>query len=94
MDVDYGRRDYYPMTENQRGVYVDWEMNRDTTQYNLPVLTRLDSSIDEEKLVVALKKVIEAHPYLKTRLAQVGDDVMQVRRDGAEAVVLLHRLDH
>lgn len=26
----------YPITENQRGVYLDWEMNKDSTQYNMP----------------------------------------------------------
>ena len=32
----YERRERYPLTENQRGVYIDWELNRDTTQYNIP----------------------------------------------------------
>ena len=32
----YAQRDFYPITENQRGLFIDWELLRDTTQYNLP----------------------------------------------------------
>ncbi|MCF0173649.1 MAG: AMP-binding protein, partial [Bacteroidales bacterium] len=63
------------------------------TQYNLPVVTRLGSGINAERLVRALENVINAHPYIKTRLVQIDGDVMQVRRDNAAATVSFNELD-
>lgn len=31
----YEKRDSYPLAEKQHGVYLDWEMHRDTAQYNV-----------------------------------------------------------
>ena len=76
------KRDYYPITENQRVVYLDWEMNRDTTQYNIPLVWKMKGA-DVKKLQQALTAVVDAHSYIKTHLEQRGDDIVQVRRDEA-----------
>ncbi len=75
------RRRYYPLTENQRGVYIDWEMNRDALQYNIPQAFRFGPGTDTEALRKAVLKVADAHPGLKTRLSIRGGDVVQERRD-------------
>lgn len=87
------RRKYYPLTENQRGVYIDWEMNRDALQYNIPQAFRLPDGTDVERLRQALEAVIEAHPGLKTRMVIRGADVMQQRDDEATVEVKVTRLD-
>ena len=70
------KKEYYPITENQRGLYIDWEMNRDTTQYNIPSVNRLDG-VSADDLRQAIITVVNAHPYLKTRLAERDGDVVQ-----------------
>ena len=85
------RLDYYPLTGNQLGIYADWELNRDTTQYNIPTLTRY-TGVEVERLVEALRQVVNAHPYLKMRLAETPDGVMQQRRDEAETKIEVRRL--
>lgn len=75
------RRRYYPLTENQRGVYIDWEMNRDALQYNIPQAFRFGPGTDAESLRQAVIKVTDVHPGLKTRLSIRGGDVVQERRD-------------
>ena len=76
------KRAYYPITENQRVVYLDWEMNPDTTQYNIPLVWKMKCT-DVERLQQALTAVVDAHPYIKTRLEQRDGDIVQVRRDEA-----------
>ena len=66
-------KDYYPLSENQKGVYVDWEMNREALQYNIPS--------------TSVRSVIDAHPYMKTRLAMVDGEAKQQRRYEAETIV-------
>ena len=84
-------RTYYPLTGNQLGIYADWEMNRDTTQYNIPTLTRY-TGVDVERLFEALRRVVDAHPYLKMRLAETPDGVMQQRRDDSETKIEVRKL--
>ncbi|MBR3292432.1 MAG: amino acid adenylation domain-containing protein [Bacteroidales bacterium] len=88
----YERRALYPLTENQRGVYIDWEMNRDTTQYNIASVYRFGSA-DAARLAEALKATVETHSYLKTRLTRSNGAVMQERHDDEAAVVDVTALD-
>ncbi len=88
----YEYRDYYPLTENQRGVYIDWEMNRGTTQYNIPEVYRLDT-MDAGQLAEALRQTVDAHSYLKARLARQDGDVVQQRHDDEDTIVTLTTLD-
>lgn len=76
----YAHRDFYPITENQRGLFIDWEMHRDTTQYNLPDIRRF-SGVSAESLRAALIEAVNAHPYVKTHFAMKDGDVVQVRCD-------------
>lgn len=89
----YARRDFYPITENQRGIFIDWEMNRESTQYNIPDARRIDGTT-AEALREALIKVMNAHPGVKTHFAMKDGDVVQVREDEAPVHVSVVELDH
>lgn len=82
----YEKQEFYPLTGNQLGIYADWELNRDTTQYNIPTLTRYEG-IEVERLVYALHTVVDAHPYLKMQLAETENGVMQHRRDEVKTTI-------
>ena len=71
------KRKFYPLTENQRGVYIDWEMNRDALQYNIPQAFRFAPGTDVERLRDAVLKALEAHPGMMTRMVWRNGDVMQ-----------------
>lgn len=77
----YAVRSSYPLTENQKGVYYEWEKQREALQYNIPYRFTLPGSVDSRRLRDAVEQVIEAHPYLKTTLAIEGDAPVQLRRD-------------
>lgn len=91
--TSHKRRRYYPLTENQRGVYIDWEMNRDALQYNIPQAFNFGPGTDAEALRDAIYKVLEAHPGLKTRMTLRGGDVMQERRDDDTIEITITDLD-
>ena len=88
----YRNQAAYPMTENQRGVYLDWEMNSETTQYNLPGVY-LFENVAPEALARSLTKVLNAHSYLKTRFVKADGDVVQKPNAGEEAVISVEVLD-
>ncbi len=91
--ISHKRRRYYPLTENQRGVYIDWEMNRDALQYNIPQAYKFGQGTDAEALREAIYKVLEAHPSLKTRMVMRGGDVMQESRDDDTIEITITDLD-
>ncbi|MBR0258891.1 MAG: amino acid adenylation domain-containing protein [Prevotella sp.] len=95
-DVDlaefHHEQDSYPLTANQRGVYIDWELNRDTTQYNVPVAICLGET-DASRLADALRQVVDAHSYIKTRLEIRDGSVVQLRRDEAPVQVSVSAVD-
>ncbi len=73
----------YPLTNTQEGIFIECTANMGSTIYNIPYLLRLDKKVDLERLAEAIDHVVEAHPYLKTRLFMNEDgDVLQKREDG------------
>ena len=89
----YDRRETYPVTENQRGVFLDWEMHPNTTQYNVPSAIRLDG-MDAEKLKAAIITAVAAHPYLNVGFTLQEGELQQVRRDGLQADVEVTELEN
>ena len=72
---------YYPLMDNQLGVYYECAQNPDEAQYNLPVLIRFDKSIDPLKLKKSIIKTIDSYPYLKTRIVLHEGQLMHKRDD-------------
>ncbi|HBL77655.1 MAG: hypothetical protein A2W90_02915 [Bacteroidetes bacterium GWF2_42_66] len=77
----YGKRNYYPLTESQMGLYYDWEKDRDALQYNIAASLRFSAKVDIKKLKGAVVAVVDAHSYLKTTLAIENGEIVQLRRD-------------
>ena len=85
------KQDFYPITENQRGVLIDWEMHREALQYNIPKVLKI-KDVDATRLRDAVIQVINAHPYIKTHFIQKDGDVMQLQLDGDEPVVTVETI--
>ena len=78
-------RKYYPLMDNQSGVFVDCMKNPDGIDYNIPMLIRVSDSLDAEKLAAATQAAIDAHPYLKARLRIDKSGEVRVLRNDSEA---------
>jgi len=83
----FERQDYYPLMENQRGLYLEWEKDRLTTQYNMPAVYRFHD-VDADRLVEALRQTIDAHSYMKARLVMKDGDVVFERHDDQAVAIV------
>ena len=54
-----------PLSLTQMGIYAESMARKGEASYNNPMLLKIDSSIDADKLAKAVEEVIEAHPYVK-----------------------------
>ena len=77
-------REYYPLTENQMGIYYECIQSDDVPQYNIPSIIRFGSEIDANKLKEAIIKVIDSYPFLKTRIVSQKGKVMLKRNDSID----------
>ena len=83
----YEKRNAYPLTQNQLGLYFACVKDPGTLVYNIPVELSFGPGIQAEALHNAILQVIEAHPYLKTRFSVRENTPVQMRMDDAEVKI-------
>ncbi len=76
----------YPITQTQMGIYIECVGNPNSVTYNIPLLVKLDSTTDINKLASAVEKAIDAHPYLKTELFADKDGNIRAKRDDEKKI--------
>ncbi|MDO5321082.1 MAG: amino acid adenylation domain-containing protein [Bacteroidia bacterium] len=76
-----------PLTFPQQGVYMDCQMNPDTTMYNIPTMLEFPAETSPEALAAAVKKTIELHPALFCNFFQTDDGVV-MRKTGANGLTV------
>ena len=85
------KQPYYPITENQRGLIIEWQLHPDATQYNLPEVVIFEHTKAEE-LAAAVQKAVEAHSFLKSRFDILDGDIVQVSHDEESVEVRITKL--
>ncbi len=65
-----------PLTFSQQGVYMDCQMNPDTTMYNIPMMLTFPASVEAETLRDAVVNVAQMHPALFCNFFQTGQGVV------------------
>ncbi|MCQ2378208.1 MAG: amino acid adenylation domain-containing protein [Victivallaceae bacterium] len=85
------RRAFYPMTENQRGIYADWLRDPAALQYNIPAAFKF-YDVSAEKLAAAAEKVLAAHPAFHARFVEKDGRIVQARCDGEKISVPVETL--
>ncbi|WP_147239340.1 non-ribosomal peptide synthetase, partial [Tenacibaculum sp. E3R01] len=57
---------YYPLSSSQKRMYYLYEYNKDTIEYNVPMVAILKGTLDTEKLRLAFEQLIKRHESLRT----------------------------
>ena len=88
--------DKYPISKTQEGIFVDSIANPDTTIYNMPVLLKIDNSLDITKLKKAIIDTANVHPYVKATIYMDGDtnEIYAKKNDDAEVNVEIKEVDN
>ena len=73
----------HPVSMTEMGIYLDGQVNPDSTAYNIPYLIKLPTGIDIERLRYAIGEVFAAHPGLFSRFKRGdGNDVIRLMPEG------------
>lgn len=84
--------EFYPLAENQIGIYIGWLQNQNGLKYNLPFVLKIEGG-DAKRLQQAVVSAINLHPLLKMQLTETIDGLKQHRRDNVEIPVHYELLD-
>jgi amino acid adenylation domain-containing protein len=76
------RRDYYPLTPAQEGVFVKLRYEGASLAYNIPHWIPLGMMVEPERVERAINMLIRRHPSLRTAFCQVeGQPAQRVLED-------------
>lgn len=74
-----------PLTESQRGVYMECIQHPESTMYNLPFLLPVPEAIDHQRFIDAVKTVFASHPSFFISIGvNDGEPVMVVEDNDFE----------
>ena len=71
-----------PLSEAQKGVYLECVSAPDSVMYNIPMLCRLPEGADPERFVRAVKAAAAAHPALRTTVCTPDGVPSMLLHDG------------
>lgn len=86
----YEKREYYPLTQNQLGLYFSCIKDSGTLVYNIPFELCFGAQTDAAKLHDSVLYVLNAHPYVKTHFAIKDNEPVQLRLDDRAVDIPLH----
>lgn len=86
----YEKREYYPLTQNQLGLYFSCIKDSGTLVYNIPFELCFGSETDASKLHDSVLRVLDAHPYVKTHFALKDNEPVQLRLDDRTIDIPIH----
>ncbi len=78
-----------PLSSSQEALWVIDQMSSMGSEYNVPVVLRLEGELDVEALRDAIQTIVRRHEILRTRYCKDEAGVYQVIEENVEAVVPL-----
>jgi amino acid adenylation domain-containing protein len=79
-----------PLSETQKGLWYIQETFPKSTDFNVPLIFRLNAPADHACLRMALLAVLEERPLLRCRYQSSGEDVFQMAGSAADNLVIEH----
>jgi amino acid adenylation domain-containing protein len=75
-------REYYPLSAAQKRLYFLYEFAPLSTSYNMPMVNYLGETVDKQRIILALEKLIARHENLRTSFVKIdGTGWQKVHQD-------------
>jgi amino acid adenylation domain-containing protein len=77
-------KDGYVLSASQERLYYEYEMNKLSTSYNLPLAWKIQDTVDKNKIRYCLEQLVQRHESLRTVFRFVNGKLQQVVKDEME----------
>lgn len=89
------KRELYPLTPSQMGVYLSCMHNPKGTMYNIPCTYVFDKgSLDTDRLINAVRKAVDNHPVMKIFIDNSTGSPMMKLRDSVDFDIPVVQVDN
>lgn len=72
------KADYYELSSAQKRMYTFYLMDKDALTYNLPSATFIEGKLQKDKVLSAVKKLVERHEPLRTSFEMIDGECVQI----------------
>jgi len=73
-----GERDYYPVSSAQKRLFILSQLEKESTNYNWPIILLLKGKIDKIKLEQSFRELLNRHESLRTSYNFVDGEPVQI----------------
>lgn len=70
-------RPYYPVSSQQKRLFILWQLDRHSVAYNLPSATVIEGQLDYKKLDQSFQRLMERHESLRTSFMIIHNSLVQ-----------------
>ena len=89
------KRELYPLTPSQMGIYLSCMQNPKGTMYNIPCTYFFDKgSLDTDRLINAVRKAVDNHPVMKIFIDNSTGSPMMKPRDSVDFDIPVVQVDN
>ncbi|SHJ71364.1 non-ribosomal peptide synthetase [Aquimarina spongiae] len=71
------QKPFYPLSSSQKRMYFNYDLNREDTSYNLPIVFQMEDNVDLSKVESSFNKLIERHESLRTVFSFKNENIVQ-----------------
>ena len=95
IDCAAEKKDEYPLTPIQMGLYLDYLQHPQSTRYNIPYMYKFKKGeLDKERLIEAIKKAVNNHIGLKVRIQNSDGTPVMILRDNFDFDIKVIKTDN
>ncbi|HYE55927.1 MAG TPA: amino acid adenylation domain-containing protein, partial [Chitinophagaceae bacterium] len=71
-------KEYYPLSPAQKRLYYNWELDKHSIAYNIPVAFKIPEVTNAERLEACIQQLVQRHEALRTSFHMMGEPVFKV----------------
>ncbi len=84
---------YYPLSPSQKRLFFIQQLDKSSTLYNMPSVSKIKGDLEVEKLRQAIQKLIDTHEILRTSFTLVDREPVQIVHEKATCDLALFKAE-
>ncbi|MBQ6659884.1 MAG: amino acid adenylation domain-containing protein [Lachnospiraceae bacterium] len=76
-ELVHHKRDSFPLSDVQRGIWMDYLLESDSAVYNIPFACKIRGAVDQEVLKQSLQRILDRNDAWRCVIVKEGDETVQ-----------------
>jgi iturin family lipopeptide synthetase A len=71
------KAEYYPVSSAQKRMYISWQLDRDSLNYNMPGMAMIENPVEKSQVETWFKTLAARHETLRTSFEMIQGEIAQ-----------------